>query len=413
MLGSGVNFSILSPGLKFWAASFGTDLNGISAIFTWRSAGYVVGCLFGCVLFRYINRQICLSLMYFLISLTLILANVSRSLKASIACLGVQGLCTGVCDAATNVIMCQIWKDKSGPYMQALYFVFAIGCTIAPVFSAPFLDITTFKTPMYMCAGLVFLSSVLLVSLVFLVKDEEDEEAEEEEQVPSVTSVLNLKNVITWTKERENQRTAIVVILTAFIILSYSGMEIVYWEFLAPYLQEVKHLNITPEKASYMTGAVNYAFTIGRGLGIFVVTKVSPLALVYADFVLLFIACGGLLISNSLWMLWLGNILIGIAFATVYPQIYAIVAKEITVTNFYSSIFVFSSGVTSVFYPALVSAEITKNHNFLIWLVLISVAVSAGLLLVMNLLLRKYFRRPLRTLANNPTTSEDCEMCEL
>lgn len=407
-LASGLNFSILPPVLQRWAGHLGyTDYHELSKrVFTWRSSGYVIGCIFGSTLFRWINRQACLALMYFLISTTLFTASLSKDVTGINVSFGLQGICTGISDAATSAIICQVWKDKSGPFLQCLYFVFAIGNTVAPLMAAPLLD-TNFKIPIFITAAVVMLTSFTLVSLVFLLKEEDDFLSQETGPDLSMRFTTSRSNSSSWISFvygmsldqckkciefiKINNRTVIIVILTALIILLYSGMEIVYWEFLAFYLQEVPlQEKITDEKASYMMAAVTYGFMTSRGVGIFVSSKVSPSKILVFDFVLLMTACLALLTSDSLLFLWIGNILNGIAFGTVYPQIYALVAKEIEVTNFYSSVFVFSSGLTAAYYPDLVSSQIAKNHQFLVWLVFSSVVASGVLLLAFVIFVKKY-----------------------
>jgi fucose permease len=197
------------------------------------------------------------------------------------------------------------------------------------------------------------------------------------------------KSCIEWFQN--NKRTVVIVILTSLIILIYSGMEIVYWEFLSSYLQTIPlSERISDERASYMMAAVTYGFMASRGVGIFVSAKVDPSRILIVDFVILVISCVSLLSSESMFVVWSGNILNGIAFGTIYPQIYALVAKEIEVTNFYSSLFVLSSGLTAAYYPQLVSSQISMNHQFLIWLVFSSVVASGILLITFVIFVKKY-----------------------
>jgi len=387
-LASGLNFSILSPLQLTWAQSLGTDIYAFSSVFTWRSTGYVFGCIFGCVLFRYINRQVCLAFMYLLIAITLSTATMASDLSGIVISLGLQGIFTGVCDAATSAIMCQVLKERAGPFLQVLYLSFGLGCTLAPLMAAPLLD--NFKTVLWMTSGLVLFSSISLLSLLCLVH-----EVRETDSQGNVTSTpFSWTAVLEWTKT--NLRTVILVILTSFIILFLSGMEITYWEFLPAYLQQVPFsVMVSGEKASYMTSAANYGFMMARGVGIFLSARISPLNIILFDLLLLGFSCLLLLINGSLFVLWFCNITIGVAFGTLYPQIYALIAKEIMVTNYYSSLFAFCSGVTAALYPGLVSYQISRNHQFLVQLVLANIIVAAILLGLFVLVVRHFGRNEL------------------
>ena len=41
--------------------------------------------------------------------------------------------------AGGNILLLRLWDEKSGPYMQALHFLFALGSFVAPLLVEPFL----------------------------------------------------------------------------------------------------------------------------------------------------------------------------------------------------------------------------------------------------------------------------------
>jgi FHS family Na+ dependent glucose MFS transporter 1 len=404
----GINFSILSPTLTHLAHAYGTDLVGISAVYTSRSAGYLIGALFGCLLFRFMNRELTLSLMYFLIAGALLSVTMITNLTAAVIVMGIQGFCTGVCDSATNVMICQTWKQKASPYIQALYFFFGCGCTIAPLIVAPFLSTSHFRFAYYITCAVLVVAGAVLLPLAFVEHHEPEHDEDEDETRDLVTEGYSLKQALEWCRQRGNQSTVIIVILVAVMIMAYSGMEIIYWEFITTYLLKIPHLHMLPQEATYMTAAVNYAFTLIRGLAIFVVWKIKPTIVIMFNLMLIMIACGLLLFSDTMTTVWIGNIMIGAAFSTVYPQIYAYAVTQITITNFIGSLLVFSSGATSVFYPKLVAREIEKHHNFLIWLVLISVALTFAAFLTLISFVRFFKRRPSPYLYGNDYELPSC-----
>lgn len=333
----------------------------------------------------------------------LILASISNlTIAAIVMC--VQGFCTGVCDSATNVILCQTWKDKSSAYIQCLYFFFALGSTIAPLMAAPYLFSNAFRIPYYITCCVLFMAGAALLPLAFLSRDHEPQEQQDSARVRQITRSSSetrragtgrngrLKRAMEWCSLRQNYSVAVVVILTTVMIMAYSGMEIIYWEFIAAYLMSIPGLHILPEQASYMTAAVNYAFTLLRGLAVFIVWKVRPQVVIFANLLVLIIACLLLLHSDSLLVVWVGNIMIGAAFSTVYPQIYAYTVSQIKISNYIGSLLVFASGLTAVYYPTLVAREIRKSHNFLIVLVLISIAVTICAFIALLIFTRAFAR---------------------
>lgn len=53
---------------------------------------------------------------------------------------GFLGFAFAGIDVAANAWMMEMWADKSNPFMQSMYFCYAIGQTIAPLTAAPFLS---------------------------------------------------------------------------------------------------------------------------------------------------------------------------------------------------------------------------------------------------------------------------------
>ena len=406
----GVNYAILSPSILHLAKAYNTDLPGISSIYTSRSTGYLIGALFGCLLFRFMNRELVLSISYFLIASALLVLIHARNLMTAIIVMGVQGFMTGVCDSATNVIICQTWKEKASLYIQSLYFFFGLGHMLAPLMSAPFLDPQQFRIPYYITSIILFVSGVAFLPLVFMKRQNQNkvEREEQEEEVvdapqTNISISVRVKQLLEWFGERNNYSTVVTVVLFTIMILSYSGMEIIYWEFVSAYLMETP-FNILPEKASYMTAAFTYAFAVVRGLAIFVVWKVKPQVILFIDLSVLLAACVLILKSSSITSLWVGNILIGVAFATIYPQIFAYASSKIHITNYIGSMFVFASGATAVFLPKIVAQKIKEDHNSLIWLVFICSSITAAALftvILSSMFWRKRTGRPISTIESN------------
>ena len=56
------------------------------------------------------------------------------------AAVAVAELALGLIDTGANVVCLQIWKDKSGPFFNALHLCQSIGFLLAPVFAATVLS---------------------------------------------------------------------------------------------------------------------------------------------------------------------------------------------------------------------------------------------------------------------------------
>ena len=376
-------------------------------MYTARSAGYLIGALFGCLLFRFLRRELSLAILYMLIGAALLVLALTRSLVLAAVVMAAQGLCTGICDSATNVMLCLTWKDKASPYIQALYFFFGVGCTIAPLIVAPFLSADRFRIPFYITSALLFAAGAALLPLAMVRRSRPEQEhgthGDDSAALTTTTrtSAPRLKDLLLWWSQRENRSVLLVVLLVALMITAYSGMEIVYWQYIPTYLNKIPLLNISEERASYMTAAVNYAFTLLRGLAIFLVWKIKPAAMILISLAAVVIACALLLYSNTIGTVWAGNVLIGAAFSVIYPQIYAYATSKITINNYIGSVFVFCSGFMAVVYPVIIGAsmDVAGRHNALIWLVLGSVLVTLVSFIVLLSLDKLLNRRTSRAAA--------------
>lgn len=401
---SGVNFNILSPTLKKLAPVFGVDELLVSRIYTLRSAGYLAGSLLGSVLFRSTGRQKSLANLYLLVSICLAIAPLSGNFTAAVILWLINGTATGIVDVKTNVLLCRIWGAKSGPYIQAMYFLFAIGCVVAPLIAAPFIAMNKVVIS-FVIGGSIVASSSLAIYLSTYVSVVDKDEVEStggtddpDGEAPrdangsfSIVSWFNgiLAKFLEWMKDGKNQRITLTVILIALMIMSYSGTEIIYWEFLPSYLTELP-MNISAEDASYMAASIKAGLMVSRGLGIVAATFISSKIILTIDLAILFFSCLVLLfLQQSYTMIWIGNLAIASAFATVYPQIYSLVVSKFELNDVIGAIFCFSSSVTAVILPEIVAKGLKDDSNFLIWLVLICIILTGAFFFLATFSMRK------------------------
>lgn len=181
-----------------------------------------------------------------------------------------------------------------------------------------------------------------------------------------------------------------VVLFSCITMLFYSGMSITYNQFMPTYLQNLKGVEISAATASYIHSGMNYASTIARGLFILVALRIKPEFIIYfncsmislGSFLLLFV-------GNSIRMTWLSNILIGIGSASVSAPLYSFIRKYLEVTNMTGSIFVFSSGLTSVFFPLLMGKVLINFPQFLLYFNLINIALTLFFFTLIYIMLKK------------------------
>lgn len=407
---SGINFNILSPTLKRLEVVFDRNSSEIARIYTLRSLGYLIGTLLGSVLFKSTSRQVSLGQLYLVVAITLGSAVVFGDFIVASILFTLNGITTGVCDVKTNVLLCQIWSNKSGAYIQAMYFSFACGCVVAPLLAGPFIAGGNIQWLFIIASVIIILSAISLFAsacvFVYDVQLSESETTTHSNQYETTVDatdtctgiIINYlsnsyRKSIEWIKISQNQWVTSTILFIALMITAYSGVEIIYWEFLPTYLRQLP-MKISEEDASYMSSAIKSGLMVSRGLGIAAAAFISPRIILTFDLILLTIACVTLIYAQqSMAMIWMGNLAIASAFATIYPQIYSLVVSKFDLNDVNGAIFCFSASIMAVILPEIVADGISEDANFLILLVLVCTLLTALFFFVASSLMRKINRR--------------------
>jgi len=429
-----------------------TDEEGISSLYTARSAGYLLGALSGtrmmqssvCAItfnlggffFNMINRQVCLIALIMIMASSLFAMSFATELWLLNTIAFVNGFSSGGSDTAINVYVLELWGAKCGPFIQALYFCFALGTGSAPLITAPFLtefssqnetsgnysiDVThpdfqnctlencvnsnqgnsgELRVPFGISAVVIGAASVCLFLAHWLLPHQTrtnrvpTEEPENRSKVGLKRAfITRINDYRTWLAAKENHATFVIITLYCLIILVYSGMEIIYFEFLPKFLTVDSQKLVEPlneRQASYLYSVMNYSYTISRGIGVLVAVFCKTHVLIYIDCMILTIASSVLLIfSGTKFTYWIGNILMGCGFATVYASLYAFIEEFFEMTNIIGALFVFSSGLTAVVYPVIIGKFIATHPLSLILLVLVSILITLILFSIVFLLLKR------------------------
>lgn len=389
---------MIAPTLTELKQALNVSTSEVAFVYTARSTGYLMGAPLGAFLFSICNRQAVVGTLVALMSVCTALLPVARPMAMFYLLAALSGLSSGGMEAGTNVWLLEIWEDKSCPYMQALHLCFALGCAIAPLLASPFLGHSdsggamTVSTAYLINGSVVAAAAIVLITLYFTMKYESPLTAKKEIESDYTEIEMSDKNssirpkvvdkVVAGIKSRlpckkRGANATDVVIFACLTMLFYSGMSIIYSQFMPTYLQNFE-LHLSAQTASYINSAMYYASTISRAISVPLAMKLSPEYFVYMNCLML--GSGSLLLllfgGMSLSVTWVGNILIGIGSASVSAPMYSFLKQHIEVTNTIGSIFVFSSGLTSVIYPVLVGHFIEKNPEFLLYLNLVNIALT-------------------------------------
>ncbi|KAG8177897.1 hypothetical protein JTE90_024606 [Oedothorax gibbosus] len=132
-----------------------TDTKSIAFVFVARSAGYLIGLLFGApILDKTVRKLLVMTILNFIIAVTMFAVPLSRSIEILFGWMTLNGIAIGAISTALNTYCLNLWGKGSGAIFQAQTFAFGIGCLVAPLFVAPFQrhDISTEETTNYSSA---------------------------------------------------------------------------------------------------------------------------------------------------------------------------------------------------------------------------------------------------------------------
>lgn len=91
------------------------------------------------ILYKYINRQITITILLTLLGISLILVPYSQKLWHLYLCAFVFGLGSGNWYTGLSVWIIELWQQKSPPMLQLLQFLYGIGTIFGPLIDKPYL----------------------------------------------------------------------------------------------------------------------------------------------------------------------------------------------------------------------------------------------------------------------------------
>ena len=109
----------------------------ISYLATFSSFGYLIGSLSGS-LYRWINRQLTISILVACLSVTVATAPHFPYLWALFVAITVNGIGGGTWDSNNNVWLVEMWPQKNAPLIQGSQFMYGLGSIFGPIIVSPF-----------------------------------------------------------------------------------------------------------------------------------------------------------------------------------------------------------------------------------------------------------------------------------
>ncbi|XP_070573005.1 sodium-dependent glucose transporter 1A-like [Ptychodera flava] len=135
----GLMIAIVGPCLVDLRHNVQASFQHITFIFTVRSVGYLIGALIGGILYDKMNGKLIVGFGLIGLGVSGYFIPWARSLLSLLIQMFLSGLLLGGIDTGGNMICVRLWGRKSGPFLQLMYFTFAVGATVSPLVVSPFL----------------------------------------------------------------------------------------------------------------------------------------------------------------------------------------------------------------------------------------------------------------------------------
>jgi len=195
--------------------------------------------------------------------------------------------------------------------------------------------------------------------------------------------------------------------ISGIFLLLYAGTETAYFTFSASYVTQTD-LHLTKNTGAYMASVLALSFTITRAISILISIRMSPQLMIYIDCLIL--VCGYIIIfifaNTNETFLWMGNILLGIGFASVFPSYYPFIEGSLRISNMIGSIFLFCSGLSSCICPLIVGLFVETKPLMLIYMNFFLTLLTIIALIVLHITVK------VRTKTHNPSETSEIEQPE-
>lgn len=310
------------------------------------------------------------------------------------------------CSAGGNVVILNTWEARSGPYLQALHFSFAVGAFVAPIVAKllfgnderlgqtdvleiwdnrsntpspaePALAFTerpleaSASMPESMWAYFVIGAFCLLVSLLFFIQFYRN-------KLPrGMVRTASEKPLVA------RHHNALILLLF-FFFFWYVGAEVVYDSFIFTFAKD--HAGMPEPQAAGLNSLFWGTFAATRGLAVFVSACMGPTCMILQS--LLGSALSSLLLSiftRNGATLWSCTAIYGASMATTFPSGISWVEQYTRVTGRSAGMFVVGAALGEMVLPAAVGLLLGKAPGVpvLMYLCLAAAMITSILFLVM------------------------------
>lgn len=332
----GLASAAVGPSLPTLASHTSSALDRIGLLFVADSLGYLIGSLGGGRLYDRLPGHRLMAAMLLLMGLAAVAIPLASILWWLLVFGFLIGLGKGAVDVGCNTLLQWLHGERVGPYMNGLHFAYGLGSFVAPLLLARIFATTR---EIYWVFWLITVLIVPLAAWFWL------NPAPPTRAAPSAGSSSTMAVV------------PLLLMVLAFVF--YVGAELGFSNWIYTYALTLKLADTIT--AAYLTSAYWAVFTASRLLGVWISTRLRSRTILFLDFAgcLISLALIGLA-QDSVPMLWVGTIGLGLSTASVFPTLILLAGERLHVTGTITGLFLVGSGAGSMLLPWLIGLAFTS-----------------------------------------------------
>jgi len=332
----GLTIAAEGPTLLRLAENTSSALDQISSIFIFGSFGYLSGSYIGGRIYDRVPGHQFMAGILVLLGVTVAFVPVVTSLWSLLLIILILGLTRGALDVGCNTLLLWIHNEKVDPFMNGLHACFGVGAFIAPLVVARVITIT---------------GDIHWVYWSFAIA-----------AFPIAAFVWSLPSPSPRVTPDEHKDMPLPIFPVAIMVLCfvlYVGAEVGYGNWIYTYTLKLE-LG-TEVTSAYLTSAFWGFFTLGRLLAVWVSTRVRPRTILYADFAGCLASLGLILFfRDSSTILWIGSVLLGISFASIFPTFLTLSEERMHVTGTMTGWFFVGGGIGGMILPWVIGQAFVR-----------------------------------------------------
>jgi len=355
----GLTMAAEGPTLLKLAEHTSSTLDQISLLFFFGSLGYLVGSYISGRIYDRVSGHQFMSGVIIMLGVLIIFVPLATSLWTLLVVVLVLGLVKGALDVGCNTLLLWVHNETVGPFMNGLHSFFGLGAFIAPLIVARVISATG-------DVHWVFWSFAILA-------------------FPIAAWIWNLPSPASRAVPAHHENTRfpfLPVLIMVLCFALYVGSEVGYGAWI--YTYAVKLNFGTEVTAAYLTAAFWGSFTLARLFGVWVSTRAKPITILIMDFAGCLISIGFILLfRDSVTILWIGTVLVGLAQASIFPTLLTLAEERMHVTGTITGWFLVGAGMGGMVLPWLIGQAFVRiGAGAMMGLIFVNIILNGLMLFV-------------------------------